>query len=405
MTPLLNVRADLRPVRAALCYRSMLVAAMALASLIPVVSASGATNHMASSGLGMQVAELRGMWDGPNRLFASSVAGSAQTLVVGSLGMDAAFVYQRTDAGYSQTAVLRAAGTNVRDIFGQAVAIYGRTIVVTAPHHAPSGSAYVFTSTAVGWKLTARLSTRDLSVGDVFGESAAVSNDTIVIGANTRYGRGRAYVFGRQGGGWRQVAEMRGSTTRSDDFGYSVALSGAFLAVGAPGTANGGAALVYTRTGSTWTYKAQLQGLDTVAGDAFGTSVGVAGSTVVVGAWHHGRGGRAYVFVRIPGRWEQRAELHGNDTTTGDAFGTSVGVTSPRGTTVIVGAWRHARAAGAAYLFRHSAAGWTQVAALQGADTTAGDLFGQAVAAFGSYAAIGAVWHAHHEGRAYVFHL
>ena len=218
-------------------------------------------------------------------------------------------------------------------------------------------------------------------------------------------GQGRAYVFSRAGGGWRQVAELRGSTFRSDDFGYSVAISGAFLAVGAPGAAHGGAASVYTRTGSTWTYKAQLLGLDTVAGDALGTSVSVAGSTVVAGAWHHGHGGRAYVFVRIPGRWEQAAELHGTDTTTGDAFGTSVGVTGPRGTTLIVGAGRHARAAGVAYLFRHSTAGWVQVAELKGADTNAGDLVGQAVTAFGSYAAIGAVWRAHREGRAYVFHL
>ena len=109
MTPLLSARADgglpRSMLRVGLRHRSVLVTAMALASLIPVASASGATRQVASSGLGAQVAELRGMWDGPNRLFASSVAGSAETLVVGSLGMDAAFVYQRTSAGWSQTAV------------------------------------------------------------------------------------------------------------------------------------------------------------------------------------------------------------------------------------------------------------------------------------------------------------
>jgi hypothetical protein len=73
-----------------------------------------------------------------------------------------------------------------------------------------------------------------------------------------------------------------------------------------------------------------------LTGDEFGTSVAISGTTAVVGAYAHADGaGRAYVFTKRVGGWEQVAELKGSDTVAGDNFGYSVAVS---GSTVVVGA-------------------------------------------------------------------
>jgi hypothetical protein len=60
---------------------------------------------------------------------------------------------------------------------------------------------------------------------------------------------------------------------------------------------NTGLAYVFTETAAGWTQTAELVGSDVVAGEAFGFSVGVSGSTAVVGATGHAKkAGQAYVF-------------------------------------------------------------------------------------------------------------
>jgi len=54
---------------------------------------------------------------------------------------------------------------------------------------------------------------------------------------------------------------------------------------------------VFTGTGAHWSQAAELKGSDTVAGDYFGYSVAVSGTTAVTGADGHAKStGRAYVF-------------------------------------------------------------------------------------------------------------
>ena len=86
---------------------------------------------------------------------------------------------------------------------------------------------------------------------------------------------------------------------------------------------------------------AELVGSDTVAGDYFGSSVTISGTTAVVGAGYHAKiAGRAYVFTKTGAGWKQTAELKGSDTVAGDGFGDSVGLS---GTTAVVGAEGHAK--------------------------------------------------------------
>src|SRR3990172_5724589 len=76
----------------------------------------------------------------------------------------------------------------------------------------------------------------------------------------------------------------------SDHFGSSVAVSGVTAVVGVPGDDDGGSgagvAYVFVRSGAAWVPQGELAGGGAAADDRFGSSVGISGGTVVVGAPH-----------------------------------------------------------------------------------------------------------------------
>ena len=200
----------------------------------------------------------------------------------------------------------------------------------------------------------------------------------------------------------RQLAELKGSdTVASDEFGVSVAISGTSAVVGTSGAAYAGRAYVFAKSASGWTQVAELKGSDTVAADRFGASVAISGTTVVVGAYDHAKdAGRAYVFTETASGWTQVAELKGSDTVADDYFGWSVAVS---GTTAVVGAVGHAKYMGRAYVFTKTPSGWDQTAELEGSDIVAQNGFGTSVAVLGTTAIVGAEGYAKGTGRAYVF--
>jgi hypothetical protein len=151
-----------------------------------------------------------------------------------------------------------------------------------------------------------------------FGRSVAVAGAWMVIGepgndsgatgvngdpANSSANdAGAAYIFMRDGvGGWRQRAFLKASNTKPGAaFGTSVAVAGNTIVVGAPGEesaatgVNGdqtdsgvrsaGAVYVFVMSGPTIAQQAYLKASNTDQDDEFGTSVAIAGDTLVVGA-------------------------------------------------------------------------------------------------------------------------
>jgi hypothetical protein len=129
--------------------------------------------------------------------------------------------------------------------------------------------------------------------------------------------------------------------------------------------------------------------------------VAISPTTAIVGAYGRAdNAGRAYVFAKDAALWKQTAELRGSDTTTGDYFGISTAIS---GTSVVVGAYDHAKDAGRAYVFAKTASGWKETAELKGSDTVAEDYFGSSVAVSGTTAVTGSYGQAKYAGRAYVF--
>ena len=386
--------------------------------------------------------------------FGWSVAVSGDTVVVGARLDDdngpnsgSAYVFVEPGGGWAgsltQTAKLTASDGAAVDIFGESVAVSGDTVVVGAPRDddngSASGSAYVFVKPGGGWAgsltQTAKLTASDGADGDQFGESVAVSGDTVVVGAQLNddngTSSGSAYVFVKPGGGWAgsltQTAKLTASDgAAGDQFGWSVAVSGDTVLVGAQlnddNSTSSGSAYVFVKPGGGWagslTQTAKLTASDGAAGDQFGYSVAVSGDTVVVGALFDDDNGRdsgsAYVFVEPGGGWAgsltQTAKLTASDGAAGDQFGESVAVS---GDTVVVGALfddDNGTSSGSAYVFVKPGGGWagslTQTAKLTASDAAANDLFGRAVVVSGDTVVVSALFdddNGFNSGSAYVF--
>lgn len=259
--------------------------------------------------------------------------------VVGSPGR--AYVFTDTAKGWLQVAELKGSNTVTDDNFGYSVAISGTTALVGAPGHEKfAGRVYVFARSGAVWRQVAQLKDSNTVSGESFGYSVTVSGTTAVVGAcDLRHYFGRAYVFSQTAGRWKQVAQLKGSdTVNGDNFGYSVAVSGTTAVVGAPGVGDVwavGRAYGFAETAKGWLQVAELAGSGTAAGDHFGTAVAISGTTVVVGAPEYAHwAGAAYVFTKTTAGWTEVRGFSSSDTVAGNEFGTSVAIS---GTTTVAG--------------------------------------------------------------------
>jgi FG-GAP repeat/FG-GAP-like repeat len=185
--------------------------------------------------------------------------------------------------------------------------------------------------------------------------------------------------------------------------GASVSISGNIAVVGAPGTSgNGtdftgrGAVYVFVRNGTTWTQEAKLMASDGQAEDAFGTSVSISGTTIIVGAPFDVAGtgssrGSAYIFERIGATWGEQAKLVNSNANLGNVFGWSVAV---EGNTAIVGDPAanvgSNSSQGMAFVYERSGTVWALSSSLTVSGGAEADYFGYYVALSGNTAAIAA---------------
>lgn len=174
-----------------------------------------------------------------------------------------------------------------------------------------SGSAYVFVRPGSGWATTTettKLTPSDAANDDFFGYAVAVSGNTVVVGSyfddDDGSGSGSVYVFVRPGGEWTttsETAKLTASDAAADDFfGQSVAVYDDRIIVGALGDDDDGAfsgsAYVFIRPGTGWTTTTEtgkLTASDASADDFFSGSVALDDATIVVGALG---ANAAYVF-------------------------------------------------------------------------------------------------------------
>ncbi len=251
----------------------------------------------------------------------------------------------------------------------------------------------------------------DGAVGDRFGVAVAISGGMAIVGArrdnDNGFESGSAYLFDATTG--QQIAKLLPDDgAEGDRFGFPVAISGTTAIVGAMfnddvGSNSGSAYLFDTTTGQ---QTAKLLPEDGAALDQFGRSVGISGTTAIVGAFGDGDNGlvsgSAYLFDTTTGR--QIFKLLPNDGAAGDLFGISAAIS---GGIAIVGAERddaNGSNSGSAYLFDITTG--QQIAKLLPDDGEGNDRFGWSVAISGSTALVGAYGHGDNgftSGSAYLF--
>lgn len=273
-------------------------------------------------------------------------------IMVGALSTLRAGTLTQTSQLTSTQQKLLADDGQAGDQLGQSVAVFQDVLVLGAPldsdNGAASGSAYMFLRNVDTWDEDAKLLASDGAMSDFFGWSVAFADDTAMIGAifgsDTVGDTGSAYAFVEDGNDWDEQDELvAGDGAALDQFGYSVAIDGDIALVGAIlGNDNRdqtGAAYAFGRSGSRWSEKDKLFPSDGDSADYFGWSVALAGDWAVIGA-----------------------PLH-------DDQGTS---------------------SGAAYAFKRSGTRWSQKDKLLTSDGAASDAFGTSVAIAGDTAVVGA---------------
>jgi hypothetical protein len=153
-----------------------------------------------------------------NQFFGVSVAISGNTLAIGAMGESssatgvngnqtdtsayaagAAYVFERTGATWAQQAYVKASNTERNDYFGASITLFGEILAVGANQESSnatgvggsqtnntanqSGAVYVFRRTDGTWVQQAYVKASNTNVGDLFGYSVALCENTLVAGA------------------------------------------------------------------------------------------------------------------------------------------------------------------------------------------------------------------------------
>jgi len=190
--------------------------------------------------------------------FGISVAISGDYAVVGADGDDdagsnsgSAYIFKRYGTIWTEQAKITASDGAAGDRFSDSVAISGDYVVVGAYR---GDSAYIFKRYGTIWTEQAKINASDGAAGDRFSDSVAISDDYVVVGApyddDAGAYSGSAYIFKRDATEWTEQAKINASDGAADDeFGDSVAISDDYVVVGAYGDDDAG-----PRSGSAYIY-------------------------------------------------------------------------------------------------------------------------------------------------------
>ncbi|MEZ5125307.1 MAG: FG-GAP repeat protein [Thermoleophilia bacterium] len=211
----------------------------------------------------------------------------------------AAYVFTRRDRNWSQQARLTAPGASTYSDFGTSVALSGDTALVgdwsdAVGGNFGQGSAYVFVRAGGTWRSQAKLTDVDGASYDRFGESVALSGDIAVVGSASdgvgdNDSQGSVCVYVRSDLRWTLQQKLTASDGAfGDKFGESVAVSGDSILIGAPsadvrGDSAQGAAYVFERSGDEWLER-QKHVTATRVVRYFGTAVALSGEVGLIGA-------------------------------------------------------------------------------------------------------------------------
>jgi outer membrane protein assembly factor BamB len=351
--------------------------------------------------------------------FGMSVAISGATVIVGApfenSETGSTYIFSSTTGTLVKTLTSPNAASEGQ--FGSTVATNGTIVVVGAPGEKSSGNigaGNVYTFVVATGKLSKSITSPHSQYEGQFGSVLAISGSIIVIGnPDEAVGGvvGSAYTFSATTG--KLIKTL--SSSKTGGIGSSVAISGTTALVGAPqqtAQSVSQAGKVYVLNATTGSLiKAPISPAPESSG-RFGTSVGVSGTTAVIGAPFesasgYSNAGNAYVFNPTSGKLlltisSPSTRLRSPNAQSSGAFGTAVAISE---NTIVVGAPSETAAteSGAGNVYTFSASTGKLTGTLKDPNAQSSGNFGFAVAIAGSTIVVGAPGESSGAGNAYVF--
>lgn len=336
-------------------------------------------------------------------------------VAIGSYGADnnigAVYIFESADGEiWTETDKLIASDGITSDFFGSSVGLYGNTLIVGARGvNSEAGAAYIFDFDGMNWTETIKISASDAAAGDRFGVAVSLFGNIAVVGAEAdNSSTGAVYIYAIDNlGDWVQTNKLTASdAAASDAFGSSVSLNNTRILVGASGNddngISSGSAYIFDLIGQNWIETIKLIASDAGQNHTFGKSVSLFGNHALVGAdGADNFAGAAYMFELDMGSWTEVDKLTASDADTNDYFGAAVALSD---TTATIGAYGNINSAGSAYAFNYLNYQWVETEIMTANDGVSLDYFGLSVAVDGEYTVIGAPFDNNFAGSAYVFY-
>lgn len=328
-------------------------------------------------------------------LLLTSVASTAGVAVPQTFGTIPAVVHNST---------LTSPNPQQQGDFGFSVATSGKITAVGALYETVNGfydAGRVYTFNATTGALITTLTSPNVKATDHFGQSIAISGNMVLVGSpfetsSGLLGAGNVYLFNAKTGAL--IRTLTSPNVQSDGaFGFSVAMNGSIIVIGATQENAGGysaAGRVYLFNTKTGALLRTLNNPNPESIVEFGWSVAISGSSgiVAVGAPFEdylgsANAGHVYTFNAKTGALIKN--LTSPNAQTDGYFGRSVAV---NGNLIVVGAASETAAGfgggGHAYIF--NAKTGALISTLSSPNAQSGGNFGQSVAISGSVIAIGA---------------
>lgn len=237
--------------------------------------------------------------------FGTSLSTDGETLLIGAPRADEnqkglVFILERDDTSWYHTQTLAPDDRMSDDNFGAASALDGDWLVVGAPggFNGPiwgAGEVYVFRRQGDTWIEHQKLTPTDPDWYDGFGGPVAISGGTMLISAlgkdhGSSENAGAVYVFTENSGHWSHGVQLFGPNPADGTaWGGALALSGDTAMVGFANTQYSdpvfaGAVDILTRANDAWSYGPRLVSPQAVSSGAFGYSLALSGSDLLIGA-------------------------------------------------------------------------------------------------------------------------
>jgi hypothetical protein len=324
----------------------------------------------------------------PGDAFGSSIGLDHDLLAIGSPGESAsagaAYLFDRSSGSWTMRARLSSSHDDPGDRFGSAISVRGPVLAIGAPGEdsaatgidgdqtsnsaTDSGAVYVFTSIAGAWEQRAYLKATNTDAGDAFGSTTVLRPGSLLIGApledsgkptdesdNSQADSGAIYRYAMDGNGVPSIPAahyLKGAASAGLTYGMSLA-----------SCATGDLWLMASQTAARAVSATDVMqlilgpGSQSLRLDAFGSTVGCAGGTMLVGAPSDDGGGRGIdqyggsasnsgaVYLEPLTALQPAmplALLKASNTDAGDGFGTAIAGSFG---TIVVGAPGEASAA------------------------------------------------------------